>query len=58
VKVWSKVRDGCLQFLETGDHPAEKADWPLPDTGFEKQEKPRRGTPPFTDVLIDIAIKE
>ncbi len=58
IKVWSDVRHGCLQFLETGVHPAGKADWPLPDTGFEKQKKSRRGTPPFTDVLIDIAIIE
>ncbi len=58
IKVWSEVRHGCLQFLETGVHLAGKADWPLPDTGFGKQGKPRRGTPPFTDILIDIAIKE
>jgi uncharacterized Zn finger protein len=58
VKVWHEVRDACLKFLETGDLPVGKADWPLPDTGFEKTEKAGRGKPPFTDILIDIAIKE
>jgi len=57
-KVWPKVRNVCMTFLETGVHPNGKSDWPLPDTGFEMREKPRREKPPFTDVLIDIAIHE
>jgi len=56
--VGPKVRGACLEFLETGVYPGDKAGWPLPDTGFGKPEKPRRETPPFTDVLIAIAINE
>jgi uncharacterized Zn finger protein len=57
-KDWPEVRKACMIFLETGVHPGGKVGWPLPDTGFGKPEKSRRGTPPFTDVLIDIAINE
>lgn len=58
-RVWLQVREACLRFLESGSNPCESdSGWPLPDTGFGKQEKPMRGTPPFTDILIDIAIKE
>jgi uncharacterized Zn finger protein len=57
-RVWPTVRDACLEYLETGVYPGDKAGWPLPDTGFGKPEKPRREKPPFTDVLIDIAINE
>ena len=57
-RVGPKVRGACLDFLETGVYPGDKAGWPLPDTGFRKPEKPGRETPPFTDVLIAIAINE
>jgi uncharacterized Zn finger protein len=57
-KVWPKVRNACMTFLETGVHPGGKSGWPLPDTGFGKPEKPRREKPPFTDILIDIAMNE
>jgi uncharacterized Zn finger protein len=57
-RVWQGVRVASLKFLESGAYPREDAGWPLPDTGFRRPEKPRRGPPPFTDVLTDIAIKE
>ncbi len=57
-KVWPTVRNACVEFLEAGVNPGGKAGWPLPDTGFGKPEKPRREKPPFTDILIDIAIDE
>ena len=57
-KVWPKVRNACLEFLETGVNPVGKAGWPLPDTGFGMPEKSRRGNPPYMDILIDIAINE
>jgi uncharacterized Zn finger protein len=57
-KVWPKVRNACMNFLETGVHPSGKSGWPLPDTGFGKPEKPRREKPPFADILIDIAMNE
>jgi uncharacterized Zn finger protein len=57
-KVWSAVRNACIEFLEAGVYPGGKSGWPLPETGFGKPEKSRRGKPPFTDVLIDIAISE
>lgn len=57
-KLWTKIRNACLEFLETGVHPGGKSGWPLPETGFGKPEKPRREKPPFTDILIDIAIDE
>lgn len=57
-KVWPKIRNACLEFLKTGVNPGDKSGWPLPDTGFGKPEKPRRGNAPFTDILIDIAIDE
>lgn len=56
-KVWATVRNACMEFLETGAQ-VDNAGWPLPNTGFGKSEKPRREKPPFTDVLIDIAIHE
>lgn len=57
-KVWSTVRSVSMTFLETGMTPSVSSGWPLPDTGFGKPEKPRRGKPPFTDILIDIAIDD
>jgi len=57
-KVWPKVRAICLAFLETGVHPGGESGWPLPDTGFGKPARPRRENPPFTGILIDIAINE
>jgi uncharacterized Zn finger protein len=57
-RVGPEVRNACMTFLETGAYPVSKSGWPLPDTGFGKREKPRREKPPFTDVLIDIAMDE
>jgi len=57
-KVWQEVRDAALKFLETGAYPGSRLGWPLPDTGFGKPGSSRRDKPPFTNALIDIAIKE
>jgi uncharacterized Zn finger protein len=57
-KVWPAVRIACMNYLEAGEYPAGKSGWPLPQTGFGNPEKTRRGAPPVTDVLIDIAIDE
>ncbi|TAN44685.1 MAG: SWIM zinc finger domain-containing protein [Nitrospirae bacterium] len=57
-KVWPGVRAACLKFLETGEHPGGRPDWPLPETGFAISRPARWRKPPFTDVLIDIAIEE
>ncbi len=56
--VWDAIRKASFSYLETGACPVGKFGWPLPDTGFVKPEKSRREKPPFTDVLIDIAISE
>jgi len=58
IRVWQEVREACLKFLETGDHPVGNENWPLPDTGFGKPVKSLRQKPPITDILIDIAIEE
>ena len=57
-KVWDAIRKDSLSYLETGTCPIGKPGWPLPDTGFVKPKKSRREKPPFTDILIDIAISE
>jgi uncharacterized Zn finger protein len=57
-KVWPEIRNACLEFLETGVNPSGKVGWSLPETGFGKSEKSRRGKPPLTDIIIDIAIDE
>jgi len=58
-KVWPKVRESVLHFLETGKTDGKgDGQWPLPDTGLEKSERSRYDKPPFTSVLIEIAIHE
>jgi len=58
ITLWKEVREACLKFLETGDYPFGKVNWPLPNTGFGKPVKSLREKPPLTDILIDIAIEE
>jgi len=56
-KVWPTVRESALHFLETGERPRQsRFDWPLPDTGIEVLPRSKTEKPPYTDVLIDIAI--
>ncbi len=58
-RVWPQVREAMLYFLETGKHPGKNSsDWPLPDTGIETSNRCRAEKAPYTDVLIDIAIRE
>jgi uncharacterized Zn finger protein len=58
IKKWQPVRNACLKFLETGVSPIGKTGWPLPDTGFARLNRSRPGKPPYTEILIDIAILE
>lgn len=58
-KVWLPVREAILHFLETGKHPGKSHQaWPLPDTGIERSDSLRTMKPPFTDILIEIALHE
>jgi uncharacterized Zn finger protein len=57
-KVWLSVRGAVLHFLESGNLPGQRADWPLPDIGLEKSGRLRKLSLPMTSVLIDIAIYE
>jgi uncharacterized Zn finger protein len=58
-KVWEAVREVAIEYLHTGKRPRRGVgSWTLPDTGFEKAEDRPYLKPPFTDVLIDIAICE
>lgn len=56
--LWFCVRQGMMRFLESGVHPWDEKDWPLPDSGLTPPAAPRRRELPMRDVLIDIAIDE
>jgi uncharacterized Zn finger protein len=56
--LWSRIRKGLLDFLETGTFPWEKDDWPLPATSLDQPDKPRSSDLPMFHLLIDIAIHE
>jgi uncharacterized Zn finger protein len=54
-----KVYDAAMKYLQTGKLPKTGTEeWPLPDTGLRNPEEYRYSQPPFTAVLIDIAISE
>ena len=57
-KVWPKVREHLLAYLEKGDLPWKQQGWPLAKSNYSKHDRPYRNTFPMTDVLIDIAILE
>jgi uncharacterized Zn finger protein len=57
-KVWPKVREHLLAYLEKGDLPWKQQGWPLAKSNYSKHGRPYRNTFPMTDVLIDIAILE
>ena len=58
IKLWSKVRESLLRYLESGMLPWKQEDWPLPETGFAYSESRRGGEFPMIGYLIDIAILE
>jgi len=55
---WDTMRPFVMRFLETGKKPgANDTDWNLPVTGIRSAE-PSNSKPPFSDVLLNIAITE
>lgn len=58
VKAWPTVRQGLLDYLETGKLPWHGEDWPLPETGLDTPKAERRDPFPLINDLIDIAILE
>jgi uncharacterized Zn finger protein len=58
VKVWLKVRQALLAYLESGVLPWEQQDWPLPETGLGQPDVHHPKQFPMIDELIDIAIFE
>ena len=57
-KVWTKVRESLLQYLEKGDLPWKQKDWPLPESGLDQPDADQRNQYPLIDYLIDLAILE
>jgi uncharacterized Zn finger protein len=56
-KVLKPVQEAAMKYLQTGKLPRSGSEeWPLPDTGLATSEECRYSRPPFTDVLIDIAL--
>ena len=57
-KVWPKVREYLLTYLEKGDLPWKKKGWPLPKSGLDAPETERKDRFPLVGDLINIAILE
>jgi uncharacterized Zn finger protein len=58
-KLWDKIHPSIITFLKTGKQPKpNSANWPLPETGIKTPDRNRYSSPPFTTVLIDIALHE
>jgi uncharacterized Zn finger protein len=58
VKVWPKVRESLLQYLENGELPWKQKGWPLPDSGLDRPGTERKDRFPMVSNLIDIALLE
>jgi uncharacterized Zn finger protein len=58
VKVWPKVRQCILTYLESGILPWEQQGWPLPKTGLDQTDVHHQKQFPMIENLIDIAIFE
>lgn len=58
VKVWSKIRQALLAYLESGDLPWSQQDWPLPEAGLKEPDALHQKQFPMINELIDIAILE
>jgi uncharacterized Zn finger protein len=57
-KVWPKVREASLSYLETGRRPQTEPSWPLPEAGVKGGADYPHEKPPMIHALIDIAIYE
>jgi uncharacterized Zn finger protein len=57
-KVWPKVRESLLRYLEKGKLPWKQKGWPLPDSGLDRPGVNRRDRFPLVGDLVDIAIFE
>jgi uncharacterized Zn finger protein len=57
-KVWPKVREFLLRYLEKGDLPWRQKGWPLPESGLDRPNLAQRDRFPLIRNLIDIAILE
>jgi len=57
-KVWPKVRESLLRYLEKGDLPWKQKNWPLPESGLDRPDADQRNRFPLVGDLIDIAIFE
>jgi uncharacterized Zn finger protein len=57
-KIWPKVRESLLRYLEKGALPWKQKDWPLPESGLDPPDADRRNRFPLVEVLIEIAILE
>jgi len=58
VKVWPKVREHLLCYLEKGELPWKQKGWPLPESGLDRPDADQRDRFPLVGDLIDIAIFE
>lgn len=58
VKVWPKVRQCILTYLESGILPWEQQGWPLPKTDLDQTDVHHQKQFPMIENLIDIAIFE
>jgi uncharacterized Zn finger protein len=57
-KVWPKVREFLLRYLEKGELPWKQKGWPLPESGLDRPGADQRNRFPLVNDLIDIAILE
>jgi uncharacterized Zn finger protein len=57
-KVWPKVRESLLRYLEKGDLPWKQKNWFLPESGLDRPDADQRNRFPLVSDLIDIAIFE
>lgn len=57
-KVWLKVRESILRYLEKGELPWKQKSWPLPESGLDQPDADKRNPFPLVNDLIDIAILE
>jgi len=57
-KVWPKVRESLLHYLEKGELPWKQKGWPLPKSSLDLPDADQRKRFPMVDDLINIAIFE
>jgi uncharacterized Zn finger protein len=58
IKAWPKVRESLLHYLEKGEPPWKRKDWPLPDSGLDVPETERKDRFPMVTILIETALLE